>query len=68
MKTRSDVLLRGAAANSRVATLFQDRFDGFANLAVGYIAPSPDADIHKAHEMLKQHVGESGVAYTRAHC
>jgi soluble epoxide hydrolase/lipid-phosphate phosphatase len=44
-------------ANSRIAQLHSDRFDGFGYLALGYMPPNPDFEIHQANAMSKERLG-----------
>ncbi|EAU86125.1 hypothetical protein CC1G_03336 [Coprinopsis cinerea okayama7 len=47
----------GAVPASRLANLYQDRFEGFAFLAAGYISPGKEIDPEPVREMTKQLVG-----------
>lgn len=49
--------------NSRVAQLHSGRFDGFAFLALGYLAPNPHFEIHKANAMTKKLFGYEVLGY-----
>jgi soluble epoxide hydrolase/lipid-phosphate phosphatase len=54
-------------ANSRVAQLYSDRFDGFGFLALGYVPPNPDFEIHKANAMAKERLGYEVLGYQIYH-
>lgn len=48
---------RGSGVVSRLAPLFQDRFIGFAFLALGYFLPAPDFDIDQSLAYTKEQFG-----------
>jgi hypothetical protein len=60
-------ILRGSAVTSRVAQLQSGRFDGFAFLALGYMPPNPNFEIHKVNEMTKQRYGYHLLGYQIYH-
>jgi soluble epoxide hydrolase / lipid-phosphate phosphatase len=58
---------RGSMANSRVAQLHSDRFDGFGFLALGYCPPNPDYEVHAANAKTKEMFGYELYGYQIFH-
>jgi soluble epoxide hydrolase/lipid-phosphate phosphatase len=50
-------------SNSRIAQLYSDRFDGFGFLALGYMPPMPDFDVHKINAETKEKLGYELLGY-----
>ena len=58
-------MCRGSVLVSRLATYYRDdaRFLAFAFLAVSYLPPAPDDDIHKTNAMTKEMLGYEVLGY-----
>jgi hypothetical protein len=53
--------------NGRIAQLYSDRFEGFAFLAVGYIAPSPQGTVEATNAYMKSKIGYEPYGYWYKH-
>ena len=49
--------------NSTLATLYQDRFEGFAYLAVGYVPPNPEYDVDAVNALTESIFGYPSYGY-----